>query len=167
MLNLFNFAQNAAAEINIFEYPRQLPQSKITNPNQESFALSDFKGNFVLAHFWSRDCAPCIKELKSLNNFHNKVKNDNIRLILISPNTEWFDNNEQAIFLKRYGAPDVEFYTDKNNKLASDFGIFTTPHTVVINKKNLEIGRLRGSETWDKPEVIKYIKQLKKTSDLN
>lgn len=165
LLNLFNFVHNATAEINIYEKPRELPKSKIINRNGDIFDLSDFKGDFVLAHFWSRDCAPCIKELKSLNNFHNLVKKDGIRLILISPQSEWFDMNEQSNFLKRYGAADLEFYVDKNDNLTADFGIFTTPLTVVINEKNKEIGRLRGSETWDKRKVTKFIKELKKNSN--
>lgn len=163
MLTLFYsaFFHDVIAGINIFSEPRYLPQSMIVNQNGESFQLADFNGDFVLAHFWSRECAPCIKELKSLNNFHNMVKKDGVRLIIISLQEEWFDSNEQRKFLKRYGAPDLEFYVEDGN-LSSDFGIFTTPHTVIINAEGLEIGRLRGSETWDKQKVINYIKDLKK-----
>ena len=86
-----------------------------------------------------------------------------IRLILISPADEWFDTNEQWRFLNRYGAPDLEFYVE-DGSLSADFGIFTTPHTVIINTKGQEIGRLRGSETWDKKKVINYIRELKQES---
>ena len=161
---LLIFLHPVMAGVNIYEKPRELPQSKIINQNGDKFRLLDFKGDFVLAHFWSRNCAPCIKELKSLNRFHNKVKNDGIRLIIIAPNDEWFDANEQRKFLKRYGAQDLEFYTEEDGKLSADFGIFTTPHTVVISSQGLEIGRLRGSETWDKTKVIDYIKSLKDKS---
>ena len=151
----------ANAAINIYSSPRNLPQSKIIHPSGANFQLSDFHGDFVLAHFWSRDCAPCIKELSGLNKFHNKVKDKGVRLILISPQSEWFDSNEQSKFLKRYGAHDLEFYVEENDSLSADFGIFTTPHTVIINTKSQEVGRLRGSETWDKDKVIKYILKLK------
>ena len=151
------------AGVNIFEEPRKLPSSRIINRNGQSFDLSDFNGDFVLAHFWSRDCGPCIKELKGLNKFHNQLKDKGIRLILISPQSEWFDANEQSRFLKRYGAPDLEFYVEENDNLSADFGIFTTPHTVIINTKSMEMGRLRGSEDWDAEKVIKFIHNLKET----
>lgn len=157
------FLGNANAGINIFSEPRYLPQSKIISQNGTEFKLSDFHGNFVLAHFWSRDCAPCVKELRGLSYFHNKVKKDGIRLILISPKDEWFDSKEQLRFLQRYGASDLEFYVEDGN-LSSDFGIFTTPHTVIINAKGLEIGRLRGSETWNRQKVINYVRNLKENS---
>ena len=159
ILMLFSASSNAA--INIYSKPRSLPQSKIIHQSGLSFKLSDFKGDFVLAHFWSKTCAPCIKELKSLNNFHNKVKDKGVRLILISPKEEWFDGAEQSRFLKRYGGADLEFYVEENNDLSADFGIFTTPHTVIINTNGQEAGRLRGSETWDKSKVINYVLELK------
>lgn len=149
--------------VNIYDVPRTLPQSQIVGAGSTKFKLSDFKGDFVLAHFWSRDCGPCLKELRGLNNFHNMVKNEGIRLILISSDDEWFDFNEQRQFLKRYGATDLEFYVEENGGLSADFGIFTNPHTVVINQEGQEVGRFRGSEKWDKPKVIKYIRELKET----
>ena len=161
-----NASANASG-VNMYETPRTLPQSQIVGENGAKFKLTDFKGDFVLAHFWSRYCGPCLKELKSLNNFHNTVKNEGIRLILISPDDEWFDRGEQRQFLKRYGATDLEFYVEEKEKLSSDFGIFTNPHTVVINQKGQEIGRFRGSETWDKPKVIKYVRELKNKYEKN
>ena len=161
VLFFLSFLQDVKAGVNIYENARTLPESKIIGQTGDAFRLSDFKGDLLLAHFWSRDCGPCIKELKSLNAFHNKVKDDNIRLILISPQSEWFDMNEQRLFLKRYGAPDVEFYVEENNKLSADLGIFRTPHTVIINQNGEEAGRLAGSETWDKQKVIDFIKNLK------
>ena len=116
ILLFLSFLQNVNAGVNIYENARTLPESKIIGQTGDAFRLSDFKGDLLLAHFWSRDCGPCIKELKSLNAFHNEVKDDNIRLILISPQSEWFDMNEQRLFLKRYGAPDVEFYVEENNE---------------------------------------------------
>jgi len=163
-LLLMFFSTTIYAGVNIYSTPRNLPNSKIIHQSGADFRLSDFKGDFVLAHFWSRDCAPCIKELKSLNNFHNQVKDEGIRLILISDNSEWTDSTEQWRFLKKYGASDLEFYVEENGKLSEDFGIFTTPHTVVINTDGQEIGRFRGSETWDKKEVINYIRQLKNSN---
>ena len=63
--------------------------------------------------------------------------------------------------LKKYRAGDLEAYTDVNGQLASDFGIFTSPNTVLINKDGKEIGRLRGSAEWDSDEVVEYLYKIK------
>ena len=146
--------------VNIFAVSRDAPQRKIIHESGNAVSLSDFKGQFVVAVFWSKNCGPCLKELKDLNVFYKKALFDNIRLILISPKSEWRSAVEQRIFLKKYGAPNVEFYTDKKGELAADFGIFTTPHTVLINENGQEIGRIRGTAKWADDRVLTYIKTL-------
>lgn len=160
-LFLVPFHVKAEDGVNIYAKPRALPEHRIMHQSGVPYKLTDFKGDFVVAVFWSRDCGPCIKELKSLNGFSNAVAGNGVRLILISPAKEWRSVTEQRRFLKRYGAPDVDFYIDNNGDLASDFGIFTSPHTVLINKKGEEIGRIRGSAQWDDDKVIEYIYKLK------
>lgn len=147
--------------VNIYKTPRPVPAHKIIHQSGQSYLLSDFKGEFVLAVFWSRDCGPCIAELKSLNEFYKATQNEGIKLLLISENQEWKSVAEQKKILKKYGAPDVEFYVDDYGRVASDLGIFTSPHTVLINTKGEEIGRIRGSADWSSRKVINYIKELK------
>ncbi len=147
--------------VNIYQQPRTVPAHKIIRQDGSSYKLSDFKGDFVVAVFWSKTCGPCIRELKSLNGFYNAVKGRGIKLLLISPNEEWQTVEQQKRFLKKYGAPDVEFFVDEHGNVASDLGIFTSPHTVLVNTKGEEIGRIRGSAKWDDAKVINYIQKLK------
>ncbi len=162
---LYSFQSSAKNDaVNIFKISRDVPKSQIVHESGLSSRLTDFNGQFVVAVFWSRTCGPCIKELKDLNAFYKAALKDDIRLILISPKKEWKNALEQRRFLKKFGAPDVEFYTDDKGKLASDFGIFTTPHTVLINEEGQEIGRIKGTAKWADKRVLKYIKSLKKES---
>lgn len=156
------FPLHAAKEnaVNIFAESRDVPTRKIVHESGREYALTDFKGQFVIALFWSRNCGPCIKELKDLNTFYQKALYDNIRLILISPASEWRSTLEQRLFLKKYGGASLEFYTDKKGDLAADFGIFSSPHAVLINEDSQEIGRIRGSAKWSDKRMLKYIKSL-------
>ena len=80
---------------------------------------------------------------------------------MISNNSEWKNVSEQRRFLNKYKAQDLDFYTDNSGQVAADLGIFTSPHTVLINTQGQEIGRIRGSADWSRPAVIKYIRDLK------
>ena len=44
--------------------------------------------------------------------------------------------------------------------LAADFGIFTSPHTVLIDENSQEIGRIRGKAKWADKRMVVYIKSL-------
>ena len=164
--SLFLAFQTFAKEdaVNIFAYSRDVPKTQITHESGKKVRLSDFKGQFVVAMFWSRTCGPCVKELEDLNTFYKAALKENIRLVLISPQKEWKDTDEQRRFLTKYRATDLDFYTDNKGNLAADFGIFTTPHTVLINEDAQEIGRIKGTAKWADKRVLKYIKSLKKDS---
>ena len=130
--------QTIAAEasekgVNIYGAARDVPSKAVYGEAGNRVRMDDFKGDFVLAVFWSRYCVPCIRELESLNEFARQTKNDGIRVILISPKEEWQGGfAEQRRLLSKYGAPDLETYVDDKSDLAAAFGIFSSPVTVLI-----------------------------------
>ncbi len=158
---LFSFNAEAKKGVNIFAYSRPVPEPAIYNRDGQTTTLTDFKGEFVLALFWSRYCVPCIKELDDLNSFVKKTADTGIRVIIISKNDEWASAREQKELLEKYSAPDLDFYIDKGGKLSGDFGIFASPHTVLINQAGEEFGRISGSLDWDDEDIIEEIYKLK------
>lgn len=158
-----SFPVQAARErnVNIYDVPRDAPQIPFYTSEGQPVVLDDFKGSFVMLLTWSRECSPCINELEGLNTFYKKTKDNGITLLMLSPSHEWKNTEEQRRFLQEYGAPDLPFYTDKESKLTAAFGIYTSPHTVLLNKKGMEIGRIRGAAEWEDPRVIEYMYKLK------
>lgn len=154
--------------INIYDEPRDLPDRKmfLYEENGKSFGLDSFKGQFVIAIFWSRYCMPCIKELEKLSIFQEKTKDTNIKVVLISPASDWISGAEQKRLLNRFGGGDLEFYVDKKADLSADLGIFTSPNTVLVNSEGKEIGRIRGTVEWDRDETVEYIYNVKAKYDI-
>ena len=152
---------SAAAKTNLFAYSRPVPETKIYYQDGTTHKLAEFKGDFVVAVFWSKNCIPCVRELKSLNKFYGKIKNNGVKLLIISPQNEWETNISQREFLNKYKATDIDFYTDNQGNLAADFGIFSYPHSVLIDQDGEEIGRIRGQIEWDSDKVLKYIYDLR------
>lgn len=153
--------------VNIYDTPRDLPNRKIFLHEEygKGVGLDSFKGQFVIAVFWSRFCAPCIQELPQLNAFQEKIKGTNIKIVLISPASEWISSAEQKRFLSKFQADNLEYYVDRKGDLSADLGIFTSPNTVFVNSKGQEIGRIRGSIAWDKDEMVEYVYNIKAKHD--
>lgn len=151
----------ASQGVNLYDYPRDISAKEIIRQDNKRFKLSDFRDEFVIAMFWSKHCTPCIKELDDIHNFVIKTTGTGIKVVLISPSQEWVGIDEQRNFLNKYGAPDIDFYVDESGNLAADLGIFTSPNTVLVNKKGQEIGRIRGAADWDDDKVIEYIYKIK------
>jgi len=158
----FCLPANAKDSANIYEVARDVPSKKIYGEAGNAVKLSDFKDDFVIAVFWSRFCFPCLSEMESLAQFAEKTKNDGIRVILISPKDEWKSGfAEQRRFLKKFKANNLEIYVDNKEDLTAALGIFTSPVSVLVSRKGQEIGRIRGSVTWDRPEIIEYMYKIK------
>lgn len=157
-----SFAVQAKEGANIYEVAREAPAKAVYGEAGNKVKLSDFKGDFVIAVFWSRYCFPCLSEMESLAKFAKQTKNDGIRVIMISPKSEWGGGfSEQRRFLKKFEAGNLEIYVDDKEDLAAALGIFSSPVTVLVSREGKEIGRIRGSVVWDKPEVIEYMYKIK------
>ena len=158
---VFAFMSMAQASINIFAYSREAPVTKIYDSYGRSASLQDFGDDFIIAVFWSKTCIPCLREMRDLNAFSNKVKDNGVKVIIISAEKDWYSREEQVELLRKYGGEDLDFYVDRNSALANEFGIFTSPHAVLIDTHNMEIGRIRGAVDWDDSDVEEYIYKLK------
>ena len=157
-----NSALASTDGVNLYDEPRDLPQKPLIRQDGSQVNLSkDFKDNLVLAMFWSRHCMPCVQELDDIKGLDSRTQNSGIKVVLISPSQEWKTQAEQREFLDRYGADNIDFYTDEKGNMAAALGIFTSPNTVLVNSSGKEIGRIRGAADWDSDEVVEYIYRLK------
>ena len=147
--------------VNIYQSSREAPDTEFYDINGHKLTLDDFKGKFILLLFWSRDCMPCVRELKSIKGFYDLTHGSNVEMVVISDAKEWKNADELKNFLKKYKASGLPTYIDRKGKLGESFGVFTYPHTVLINAKGNEIGRIRGAADWDDEDVIEYIFKLK------
>ena len=77
--------QTIAAEasekgVNIYGAARDVPSKAVYGEAGNRVRMDDFKGDFVLAVFWSRYCVPFIRENESLKEFPRQTKNDHIQV---------------------------------------------------------------------------------------
>ena len=125
LLVIFTTPAFAKKGINIFTYPRDVPNVKIFDQHGKSHHLKDFADNFLIVIFWSKTCVPCLREIDDINEFIKKTEGTGIKLIMVSSEKEWNYPEEQKMFLKKYGGDNIDFYLDKKSALANSFGIFT------------------------------------------
>lgn len=151
----------ANAKINIFPQPRYIPALSFYGDSGKAYRLTDFKDDLLMAVVWSRYCGPCIADLKYLNNFAKKVENEGIKVILISPESEWRTVEQRRIFLQKVGAGNLVSYVDRRANFRDGMGLRVTPTTILVNKDGEEVGQITGAVRWDSDEVINYMISLK------
>ncbi len=169
LLILLLIAFNASAYSNpkglyVLQYPVNMPNVSVVSENGETFRILDSEADLTIMIFWSQNCFPCLREMKSLEKFYPEAAKDNIRVMLVSPASEWKSNAEERQFLTKYGAPTIPFYNDANNKLSLSLGIGSTPYTVIMDKQGKKVATIQGEANWSSDKLYKMIKKLiKKT----
>ncbi len=108
--------------------------------------LADYQGKYVLLNFWATWCAPCRKEMPSLNQLEAELGGDSFQVVTLAAGR----NPPAAIkaFFEKTGVDLLPQIRDPKGDIAKGMAVFGLPTTVVLNPQGQEIARLRGDADW-------------------
>ena len=117
--------------------------------------LEDYKGNLILLNFWATWCAPCKKEMPSLDLLQ---VNHNLKGLKIFPINVGKDNKEKSLkFFKDLKITNLEIFFDSPITLAKKFNLRGIPTTILLNKEGLEFARIVGSIDFEDKKFIEWL----------
>ena len=135
--------------------PRGSP--KITFQHEgEAIDLSDFRGKAVLVNFWATWCAPCLKELPSLDELQKELGGDDFQVVAIASDASGAE--AARAYLDRLEIKNLKLYTDPSLQMMMAMGgANILPLSVLYDAKGQEVGRLIGEADWASPEAIELV----------
>ena len=137
-----------------------LPNPLILDANENMVEIG-YDEDILIINFWATWCAPCKKEMPSLNSLAQNIQYEDIRIITIASGR----NSKEAIdgFFDDNNLGNLKKYRDPRGRIAVKYGVTALPTTVVINPTGLEIGRIIGDIDWDTADVRSFFKKLLET----
>ena len=123
----------------------------------EDVSLDDFKGKLLILNFWATWCAPCRKEMPSLDSLQSNSNFDNLKIFPINLGQENFSKSDA--FFKEIGIQNLDIYFDAPITLAKKLSLRGVPTTILFNKKGEEFGRIMGSIDFNDPDFTDWLKQ--------
>ena len=136
--------------------PRPAPQTPFLAGDGTEMTLDDFKGRVILVNFWATWCAPCVRELPSLDRLQLRLGGEGLLVLAVNQ-----DRGGVAIagpFLKKLDVNRLGLFLDSNMKLGRAFGVRALPWTLLIDRDGKVIGELPGYAEWDSDEAIDLIR---------
>ena len=152
--NLFasdDFSKN----IVIYEKPKVIKELKFKDLNLQEIDLTNKKGNIMILNFWATWCAPCRREMPSLERLtHNYPE---IKVYAI--NMEKPNKLKAQDFFKFVGVLSLNIYFDPELKLVKQFKLRGLPMSILIDKTGKEFGRVVGEIDFMDKNFIEILKR--------
>lgn len=144
--------KGAVAKFELAKPPKPLPDLGFTDGEDKPLKLADFKGKAVLINFWATWCAPCVKEMPSLDRLQAALPRDKFVVLPIS--LDGPSKAKVAPFYKKQGLTNLGIYYDKGKKAMSVLDVSLLPTSILVDPAGRELGRIEGDADWDTPEGI-------------
>ncbi len=117
---------------------------------------TNFGGKVLVLNFWATWCPPCIEEIPSLNEFHQRLEKEGVVVLGIS-----VDEDEAAYrrFLEKHK---VKFLTarDPAAEISSRYGTYRYPETYIIDSTGKVRQKIIGATDWSDERMINYVRSL-------
>tara|TARA_B100000427_G_C15272589_1_gene491735 strand:- start:118 stop:657 length:540 start_codon:yes stop_codon:yes gene_type:complete len=139
----------------INEIPKPISALKFEDFSGNKINLKNYHGKLVIINFWATWCAPCKKEMPSLDRLSQNKEFKNLIIFPINmepPNTIKTKNFFSALKIKK-----LEIFFDENLNFVKEFKLRGVPTTILINKKGEEFARIIGEVNFEDKKFVKWL----------
>ena len=143
--------------IAINEIPRPISSIIFEDFTDNEIDLSDYKGKLLIINFWATWCAPCKKEMPSLDNLYQDSNFKNLKIFAV--NMEKPNKLKTKNFFTVLNIKNLEIFFDLNLNFVKEFKLRGVPTTILINKKGEEFARIVGEVNFRDKKFVSWLKQ--------
>ena len=136
--------------------PEDLPEFPFEDKDGKPRLLKEWKGKVLLVNLWATWCAPCRKEMPSLDRLQAELGSDKFEVVAISADKTGIAGAKK--FLDQIKVTNLGLYADPTVRIHSGLKAIGMPASLLIDAEGREIGRLVGPAEWDSPEAKALIK---------
>jgi thiol-disulfide isomerase/thioredoxin len=135
------------------------PAASFKDPRGAAVSLSDFRGRPLLVNLWATWCAPCVKEMPTLDSLAAR-ENGRVQILAISQDGEARDKVER--FFADHDFSTLEPYLDPKLELMPELGVDTLPTTILYDSDGKEVWRMVGIADWQSKSSAELIGEASK-----
>jgi thiol-disulfide isomerase/thioredoxin len=129
----------------LHEAPVAVPEAVLLDATDGEHSLADYRGKWVVLNFWATWCAPCRREMPSLDRLQAAMPE--IAVVPVATGRNAVPGIER--FFAEAEVKGLPILRDPTSTLARGMGVMGLPVTVILNPEGQEVARLIGDAEWD------------------
>lgn len=137
--------------------PKPVPMTAFARADGSTLTLAAFQGRVVLLNFWATWCAPCVREMPSLDRLQAALRDEGLAVVAVSE--DFAGRDVVAPFFQRQNLAHLAIYLDSDGTLAKAFGVGGLPTTLLIDRTGRVVGGLEGPAEWDSQDAVALLRQ--------
>ena len=137
------------------------PDVSFRDPDGGEISMADFRGVPVLMNLWATWCAPCVKELPTLNDLSKSHAIEG-EIGIIAVSQDMAPQNSVRAFLQRLKIDDLGAYQDPDSALSTRLGAQVLPTTILFDAEGREVWRYVGDLDWTGEEAARLLAEAGK-----
>jgi thiol-disulfide isomerase/thioredoxin len=133
------------------------PAAEFRDPDGEPVTLAKFAGKPLLLNLWATWCAPCVKELPTLDALDGRGRP--IGVVTLSQ-----DSGDQAKvrdFLAQHGLKRLEAWQDPKMAMTAALGVQILPTSILFDRNGRELWRYSGDLDWTGAEAERLLTDVR------
>jgi len=132
-----------------------VPGVTFKDPDGADTSLANFAGKPLLVNLWASWCAPCVKELPTLDEL-SRSEGANLQVAAVSQ--DMGPHASVVAFLGGHKIASLEPYQDPNSALSGALGPDTVlPTSLLYDAKGREVWRYVGDLDWTSPQAARLL----------
>ena len=121
---------------------KKIENIEFTKFDGQKVSLLNYKSNPLIINFWATWCAPCKKEMPSLDNLKTLDDFKNISIVPINIGGDTFEKSKK--FFDEFQIKNLEIFTGSGPEFSQKFKLRGLPTTILIDRNGFEVGRIVG-----------------------
>lgn len=133
------------------------PGFRLKNLQGEHVSLSDYHGKVVLLNFWATWCAPCRKEMPSMEKLWQTYRKQGLVILAVST-----DNGGESRIRNFVGRLNLTFpiLLDAASLASDRYQVSGIPVSFLIDRQGRIVDRVLGSKEWASESVFQQMEGL-------
>jgi thiol-disulfide isomerase/thioredoxin len=132
------------------------PDTAFNDPDGEETTLADFQGRPLLVNLWASWCAPCVKELPTLDALAGD-RSGNGPLQVLAVSQDIGSHGSVVAFLQSHRIARLDAYQDPKMALSGALNAQVLPVSILFDARGQEVWRYVGDLDWTSPAAAKLL----------